>query len=88
MRAVLVLCALMGLSNCGVEPRQTGGDILVIGDSVMAWNRSTGGTNPGQRLWHARRPEHTKSASRRPLELDRDERRRQRSGIFLRMHWL
>jgi acyl-CoA thioesterase I len=42
MRTVLVLCLLMGLSNCGLAPRQTGGDILVIGDSVMAWNRSSG----------------------------------------------
>jgi lysophospholipase L1-like esterase len=42
MRTVL-LCLLMGLSNCGLAPRQTGGDVLVIGDSVMAWNRSGAG---------------------------------------------
>jgi acyl-CoA thioesterase I len=42
MRTVLVLCLLMILSSCGLAPRQSGGDILVIGDSVMAWNRSSG----------------------------------------------
>ncbi len=43
MRTFLVLCLLMGLSNCGLASRQTDGDILVIGDSVMAWNRSGAG---------------------------------------------
>jgi acyl-CoA thioesterase I len=38
-RLGLVLCLLTGLSNCGLAPQQTGGDVLVIGDSVMAWNR-------------------------------------------------
>lgn len=32
--------SLDGFSELGLAPRQTGGDILVIGDSVMAWNRS------------------------------------------------
>lgn len=43
MRIFLVLCLLMGVSTCGLAPRQSGGDILVIGDSVMAWNRSASG---------------------------------------------
>ena len=43
MRTILTLCLFMGLASCGLAPRQTGGDILVIGDSVMAWNRSSGG---------------------------------------------
>lgn len=43
MRTFLVLCVLVGLVSCGLGPRQAGGDILVIGDSVMAWNRSAEG---------------------------------------------
>lgn len=43
MRNLLLLSILLGLANCGLAPRQTGGDILVIGDSVLAWNRLSGG---------------------------------------------
>jgi lysophospholipase L1-like esterase len=30
------------VASCGLPVRPSGGDILVIGDSVMAWNRSAG----------------------------------------------
>ena len=39
---LLALCLLTGLASCGLASRQTGGDILVIGDSVMAWNKPSG----------------------------------------------
>ncbi|KIN74338.1 SGNH/GDSL hydrolase family protein [Sulfitobacter guttiformis] len=43
-RLALVLSAVFFLNSCaGLAPRG-GGDILVIGDSVMAWNRSSGQT--------------------------------------------
>lgn len=42
-RAIMVLALVLALAACGVAPRQTGGDILVIGDSVLAWNRASGG---------------------------------------------
>lgn len=29
------------IAGCGIAPRQSGGDILVIGDSVLAWNQGT-----------------------------------------------
>lgn len=35
---MLALCALLSLTACGLLPQKPGGDILVIGDSVMAWN--------------------------------------------------
>lgn len=41
-RMALVLSTVFLLSSCaGIAPRG-GGDILVIGDSVMAWNRTSG----------------------------------------------
>ena len=43
MRILITLCFLMGFASCALAPRQTGGDILVIGDSVMAWNGFSGG---------------------------------------------
>ena len=42
MRAALVLSLLLFATACGLVPRQSGGDILVIGDSVLAWNRFSG----------------------------------------------
>lgn len=42
MRTVFLLCLLVSAGSCGLTPRQQGGDILIIGDSVMAWNRSAG----------------------------------------------
>lgn len=40
-RLALVLCSVLLLSSCtGLAPKG-GGDILVIGDSVMAWNRTS-----------------------------------------------
>jgi acyl-CoA thioesterase-1 len=42
MRTLLVLCLLIFTASCGLTPQQPGGDILVIGDSVMAWNRLSG----------------------------------------------
>ncbi|MEI4488595.1 SGNH/GDSL hydrolase family protein [Frigidibacter sp. MR17.14] len=38
LAAALVLSLLV--AACGLVPKQQDGDILVIGDSVMAWNRS------------------------------------------------
>ncbi|NEX47913.1 SGNH/GDSL hydrolase family protein [Pseudotabrizicola algicola] len=43
MRVVTVLCLVLVLCGCGLASRQTDGDILVIGDSVLAWNRGAGG---------------------------------------------
>lgn len=44
MRLPLVLSLSLSLllSACGAIPRQSGGDILMIGDSVLAWNRLSG----------------------------------------------
>lgn len=42
MRILLVLSLLTLLATCGLAPRQSVGDILVVGDSVLAWNKSTG----------------------------------------------
>lgn len=42
MRTVFLLCLLVSAASCGLTPRQQGGDILIIGDSVMAWNRPAG----------------------------------------------
>lgn len=41
MRLLLVFLAALHLAACGDAPRQGGGDILVIGDSVLAWNRQS-----------------------------------------------
>lgn len=38
LRQLIALCSLL-LSSCGLVPQQSGGDILVIGDSVMAYNK-------------------------------------------------
>lgn len=40
---VIAFCSLAVLSGCGWAPKQAGGDILVIGDSVLAWNHGTVG---------------------------------------------
>lgn len=40
---MIVLCSLAVFSGCGLAPKQVGGDILVIGDSVLAWNHGTAG---------------------------------------------
>lgn len=37
----MMLASLILLANCGLAPKQSSGDILVVGDSVMAWNRGT-----------------------------------------------
>ena len=42
MRVVLALIFGLLLAGCAAPVSRTGGDILVIGDSVMAWNRSSG----------------------------------------------
>ena len=42
MRLFLIAALFSALAACGVAPRQQAGDILVIGDSVFAWNRSSG----------------------------------------------
>lgn len=42
-RAIALLCLVL-VAGCGLAPRQSGGDILVIGDSVLAWNGGTVGT--------------------------------------------
>lgn len=42
MRLVIVITLALLLAGCGIAPRQTGGDILVTGDSVLAWNRTSG----------------------------------------------
>jgi acyl-CoA thioesterase I len=42
MRILFLLCLLVTAASCGLAPRQQGGDILIIGDSVMAWNQSAG----------------------------------------------
>ena len=36
MRTLFVLCLLVSAASCGLTPQQQGGDILIIGDSVMA----------------------------------------------------
>lgn len=41
MRTVFVLLLLV-LAACVPVSRQSGGDILVVGDSVLAWNRASG----------------------------------------------
>jgi acyl-CoA thioesterase-1 len=42
MRPFIAFCLLMFTASCGLTPQQQGGEILVIGDSVMAWNRFSG----------------------------------------------
>ncbi|MDP2081392.1 MAG: SGNH/GDSL hydrolase family protein [Pseudotabrizicola sp.] len=42
MKPWMVLGLLVLVAACGLTPPRSGGDILVIGDSVMAWNRSGG----------------------------------------------
>lgn len=39
---VLLFLVMITLVGCGASPQRSGGDILVIGDSVMAWNRASG----------------------------------------------
>lgn len=41
MFRIIALCVLALLAGCGLAPQQKSGDILVIGDSVMAWNQGT-----------------------------------------------
>lgn len=41
MRTLFVLSLLTLFAACGLAPKQMGGDILVVGDSVLAWNRSS-----------------------------------------------
>jgi acyl-CoA thioesterase I len=43
MRSLIALVLLMATASCAVGPQRPSGDILVIGDSVMAWNRGSGG---------------------------------------------
>ncbi|MBK4216685.1 SGNH/GDSL hydrolase family protein [Paracoccus caeni] len=38
----MALFTLIFLASCGLVPKKQGGDILVIGDSVMAWNGFAG----------------------------------------------
>jgi lysophospholipase L1-like esterase len=42
MRYILIFLFLSLFAACSVQPSHTSGDILVIGDSVLAWNRGTG----------------------------------------------
>ena len=42
MRVLIALVFLIATASCAVDPQRTGGDILVIGDSVLAWNRGSG----------------------------------------------
>lgn len=42
MRVFLALMLALMLGACAAPVSRSGGDILVIGDSVMAWNRSAG----------------------------------------------
>lgn len=35
---MMTLCSLVLLTGCGLVPQRSGGDILVIGDSVLAYN--------------------------------------------------
>jgi lysophospholipase L1-like esterase len=42
MRTFFVVCLLLLTASCGPAPQQRRGDILLIGDSVMAWNRLSG----------------------------------------------
>ncbi len=43
MRIVYLLIFFAFLAGCGLPARQPGGDILVIGDSVLAWNKPKNG---------------------------------------------
>lgn len=43
MRHAMILCISLLLTGCSREFRQSGGDILIMGDSVMAWNASAEG---------------------------------------------
>lgn len=43
MRKLYLTLTLVIFAACGPTSRQQDGDILVIGDSVLAWNRSSGG---------------------------------------------
>jgi acyl-CoA thioesterase I len=43
MRFLIALVLVMLTTSCAVDTQRSGGDILVIGDSVMAWNRGSGG---------------------------------------------
>lgn len=42
MHRLVALLLLALVAACGPGQRQSGGDILVIGDSVMAWNKNSG----------------------------------------------
>ena len=42
MRRFLCLCCVLLIAACAAAPRSQNGDILVIGDSVLAWNRAAG----------------------------------------------
>lgn len=37
---MVVFCSLIPLTGCGLVPQRSGGDILVIGDSVLAYNQN------------------------------------------------
>ncbi len=39
---IFAACVLLSLGGCGLLPQRSGGDILVIGDSVLAWNGFAG----------------------------------------------
>lgn len=41
---VMALFCIALVAGCGLVPRQPGGDILIIGDSVLAWNGGTVGS--------------------------------------------
>lgn len=41
-RFIAALCAVLFLSSCAAVAPRGGGDILVIGDSIMAWNTRSG----------------------------------------------
>ncbi|MCJ8139244.1 SGNH/GDSL hydrolase family protein [Falsirhodobacter halotolerans] len=49
MRMILIL-ALCGLTACGAASRNASGDILVMGDSVLAWNNGAVGKTIGADL--------------------------------------
>ena len=42
MRSLLAILVLLLLPACAVQSPRASGDILVIGDSVMAWNKASG----------------------------------------------
>lgn len=44
------LCSLAFLAGCGLAPQQEDGDIVVIGDSVLAWNQGGVGREIGFEL--------------------------------------